>query len=388
MGYSERKVIIEKIEKIRKSKVITYFITTRPFLNTGMDTRDLREFYKHLAQFRDKKAEKIDLIIYSPGGDTVVGWALVNLIREFSEKFGVIVPYYAFSCATVVAIGADEIVMGRMASLGPIDPQVINPFNPENKQNQLIPISVEDIGGFISLLRDKFEMRNEELLAKLSERLATDVRPLALGNAYRLYIKAREDARKLLELHMDAIHEKPKIDKIIETLVEKLYYHLHHINRKEAKEIGLKVHQAEEFKEGSENLENLMWELYLDYEKELHIFDPYKDELPSTGNVREISIKFIESISSSSQNILQQYWREMEFPEGSYLSSVSGVLGVYIPPHFITSTNTGTGGYAAIVGQQQQQGLITAQVIPIQFNGQAVYINKKIYDKKEYVIWR
>ena len=134
MGYNERKQIIEKIERLRGSKVITYFITTRPFLNTGMESRDLREFYKHLEQFKDEKAEKIDLIVYSPGGETVVGWALVNLIREFSKQFGVIVPYYAFSCATTVAIGSDEIVMGRMASLGPIDPQVINPFNPENKQ--------------------------------------------------------------------------------------------------------------------------------------------------------------------------------------------------------------------------------------------------------------
>jgi len=203
MGYTERKQIIEKIERIRGSKVITYVVTTRPFLNTGMEIRDLREFYKHLEQFRDKKTKQIDLLIYSPGGETIVGWALVNLIREFSEKFAVLVPYNAFSCATVVSIGADEIIMGKMGSLGPIDPQVINPFNPE-KQNQPIPISVEDIGGFISLLRDKFEMRDEKLLAKLSERLATDIRPLALGYAYRQYIKARDDARKLLELHMDA----------------------------------------------------------------------------------------------------------------------------------------------------------------------------------------
>jgi len=387
MSYSERKEIIKKIENLRKSKVITYFITTRPFLNTAMDTRDLREFYNQLEQFKNAKAEKIDLIIYSPGGDTVVGWALVNLIREFSNKFEVIIPYYAFSCATTVAIGSDEIIMGRMASLGPIDPQVINPFNPENKQNQFIPISVEDIGGFISLLRDKFEMRDEELLAKLAERLATDIRPLALGNAYRLYIKAREDARKLLELHMDAIHDKPKIDKIVETLVEKLYYHMHHINRKEAKDIGLKIHYAEEFTENSENLEDLIWELYLDYEKELKIFEPYKDEIPTTGDIREIPVKFIESASRSCQNILQQYWKHMDFPEGTYLSNANGALGVYIPPHFMSVPNTPVAAYG-VGGQLPPTSLINAQVVPIQFQGQAVCINDRIYEKKEYTIWR
>jgi hypothetical protein len=278
-----------------------------------------------------------------------------------------------------------------MGSLGPIDPQVINPFNPD-KQNQPIPISVEDIGGFISLLRDKFEMRDEKLLAKLSERLATDIRPLALGYAYRQYIKAREDARKLLELHMDPIHDKPKIDKIIETLVEKLYFHLHHINRKEAKAIGLKIKYAEEFISGSvgtkdlENLEHLIWDLYLDYEKELSIFLPYKDELPQAGGLREIPIKLIESTTLSCQNILQQYWRDMEFPEGTYLSNSNGLLGVYIPPHFISPPNMGVAAYGQ--PQQPQQILINALVIPIQFQGQAVYINKKIFEKREYNIWR
>jgi hypothetical protein len=382
MGYAERKQIIEKIERLRGSKIITYAVTTRPFLNTGMEARDLREFYKHLEQFRDEKTEIIDLFIYSPGGETIVGWALVNLIREFSKKFGILVPYNAFSCATVVSIGADEIIMGKMGSLGPIDPQVINPFNPE-KQNQPIPISVEDIGGFISLLRDKFEMRDEKLLAKLSERLATDIRPLALGYAYRQYIKAREDARKLLELHMDPIHEKPKIDKIIEILVEKLYFHLHHINRKEAQEIGLKIKYAEEFQEGTENLEHLIWDLYLDYEKELLIHQPYRDELPTTGDVREIPLKFIESSVLSSQNILEQRWTDMGFPEGTYLSNINGVLGVFIPPHIMTVSQPTYGNQPPPINQ-----LIGGQVVAIQFQAPVVYIDEKIYEKREFNTWR
>ena len=400
MGYTDRKAIIDKIEELRGSKVITYFITTRPFLNTGMEIRDLREFYKHLERYKDEKAEKIDLIIYSPGGETIVGWALVNLIREFSKKFGVLIPFNAFSCATVVSIGSDEIVMGRMGSLGPIDPQVINPFNPE-KNNQPIPISVEDIGGFISLLRDKFEMRDEDLLAKLSERLATDIRPLALGYAYRQYIKAREDARKLLELHMDAIHEKPKIDKIIETLVEKLYFHLHHINRNEAKDIGLKIKYAEEFTSGSkdtgnfENLEDLLWNLYLDYEKDLRIHEPYKDELPRTGEIREIPLKFIESSSLSTQCILEQKWINMDFPEGSYLANVNGALGVFIPPQFMTVPNPNYMQSAAYTGiplqNTQPEKLIQfvgGQIVAIHFQGAPVYINKEIYEKREVTIWR
>ncbi len=286
-------------------------------------------------------------------------------MAQFTDKFGILVPHNAFSCATCVALGANEIVMSKTGTLGPIDPQVANEFNPE-KQGVPIPISVEDIGGFISLLKDKFEMKNETHLAKLSERLATDIRPLALGNAYRLYIKAREDARKLLELHMDPIHDKTRIDKIIEMFVEKLYYHGHHVNRREAKKIGVNVINAETVQSNGDNLEKLMLQLYLDYENDLKMKTPYHDELPPDGQSRlEISIKYIESNRSSSVYIIDQEWVDMGFPEGSKLSIANNIPAVYIPP-------------------SQAPG----QIIPIRFQGQPVCIGNKIYEKRESSFWK
>ena len=58
MGYEERKGIIEKIETLRKSKVITYVITTRPKINTMMDTKDLRVIYDHLENNSKSKYDK------------------------------------------------------------------------------------------------------------------------------------------------------------------------------------------------------------------------------------------------------------------------------------------------------------------------------------------
>lgn len=363
MSYGERKEIIKKIEKLRNSKVITYVITTRPNIRTMMETKDLREIYDHLNDDSKSKYDSIDLFIYSLGGETVVGWALVNLIREFTDKFGILVPHNAFSCATCVALGANEIVMSKTGTLGPIDPQVANEFNPE-KQGIPIPISVEDIGGFISLLKDKFEMKNEAHLAKLSERLATDIRPLALGNAYRLYIKARDDARKLLELHMNPIHDKTKIDKIIETFVEKLYYHGHHVNRREAKKIGVNITFAESVQNKEDYLEKLMWQLYLDYENDLKMKIPYKDELPPNGKSRlEIPIKYIESIKSSSVYIIEQEWVDMGFPEGSKLSVANNVPAVYVPSN-------------------------PPQILPMRFQGQPVCIGNKVYEKRESSFWK
>ena len=114
MGREERQKLISEIETLRCSKVITYMITTKPGVPSQIDTVDLREMYDHLLKIG--KAEKIDLVIYSLGGTATVAWALSNLIREFTEKFTVLVPSFAFSCATAIALGANNIIMGKMGT--------------------------------------------------------------------------------------------------------------------------------------------------------------------------------------------------------------------------------------------------------------------------------
>lgn len=65
----------------------------------------------------------IDLLLHSPGGFGEVAEKLVAMCRSRCEEFRVIVPNYAKSAATMVALGADVIVMGAPSELGPIDPQ-------------------------------------------------------------------------------------------------------------------------------------------------------------------------------------------------------------------------------------------------------------------------
>jgi len=63
MTYQDRKKIIKEIEDIRKTKVITYVISTRPNITTMIEPDDLRFFYEHLndGSFSGKD---VDLFIY------------------------------------------------------------------------------------------------------------------------------------------------------------------------------------------------------------------------------------------------------------------------------------------------------------------------------------
>ena len=79
--YADRKKIYEKIEKERNSKVIAYVTGDRPGLETriGADTPDV--FLEHLDKIG--KVNKISLILYTCGGDTLAAWNIINLFREF-----------------------------------------------------------------------------------------------------------------------------------------------------------------------------------------------------------------------------------------------------------------------------------------------------------------
>jgi hypothetical protein len=250
--------------------------------------------------------------------------------------------------------------------LGPIDPTVANDYNEKDQTTgETLSISVEDINGFTTLLNEKFKITDEALLTELHKIFATRVHPLALGNAYRHYLKSRDDARKLLELHMNPVKDKEKIENIIDTLVEKLYYHGHHITRNEAKSIKLNVKDAEKIRDkNNNNLADLLWRLYLDYENDLKFYTPFKDELPQRGKKNVIiPVKYIESSKHSSQHIIEQEWFDFGFPKGSKFSfTPDGHHAVYNPK--------------------------TKETIPIFFEGVPVIFNDKIYIKREQNYWK
>ena len=269
LDFAYRKPRIEKIEQLRTSKVICYVTSLRNGVAGQIADDAVREFIDHVRSFSDP-TQRIDMLLVSNGGDGVVPWRLMPLLREYAPWISVLVPYKAYSAATIMALGANEIVMHRYGVLGPIDPTVTNEFNPvEAASNRKLGISVEDVKAYIAFIKDTVGIKHEEELVRAIEILANKVHPLALGNVERFLSQSRLIARKLLTLHTDKT-ETHAIEGIIEALASKLFFHGHPINRVEAKEIGLKV--AENV---STELEELMWEVYCSYEQQLNFSETF-----------------------------------------------------------------------------------------------------------------
>lgn len=269
-----RRHLIGQIQEARKSKVICYVTGDRQHLQTRIAHDCHPLIFSHLRQIA--ASEKVDLFLYTTGGITVAGWGLVHLIREFCKEFGVLVPYKAWSCGTLICLGADEIVMGRLGQLGPIDPSTTTPFNPPipgapPAPQHMLPMNVEDIVSFIDLAKNEVGLRDDSGLVAALDNLGrmNPYAPLALGAAYRVRPQIVKLATGLLRLHMG---EQQEIDSIVDMLAKQLGSHDYLVRRKEAKEIGLKVTDA------SLDLETSMWELYSEYERLMDMNTPYSPE--------------------------------------------------------------------------------------------------------------
>ncbi len=65
----------------------------------------------------------LHLLLDSPGGDGETAVRLVRSAQERCRRLVVVVPGQAKSAATLLAMGAHEILMGPTSDLGPVDPQ-------------------------------------------------------------------------------------------------------------------------------------------------------------------------------------------------------------------------------------------------------------------------
>jgi rubrerythrin len=271
MAFAERLPLIKKLEGLRGSKVICYLNSLRPGMPGQMADDAIPELLDQLLAIPETPVEKLDLFLCSNGGDSVLPWRLVPVFRHFAKSFAVLVPYHAYSSATILALGANEIVMHPFGVLGPIDPTVTNEFNPQIQPGRLSGISVEDVKAYVNFVKQTVGITHEDELAQMLSILAEKVHPLALGNVERFLSQSRMIARKLLKTHMDLVSERD-IEDIVENLASKLYFHGHPINRSEAeKELRLKIaiDVPTEVEEG-------MWQLYTDFETEFRNREPFQ----------------------------------------------------------------------------------------------------------------
>jgi ClpP class serine protease len=124
----QRMQAIRAIEKSRSTRVITMIHRQEKRSLFGFSVSrhiDLEDAQTIIAAIKETPRDMpIDLVLHTPGGLVLAAMQIARAVEAHPAKVTVIVPVYAMSGGTLIALAADEIVLGEFSVLGPIDPQI------------------------------------------------------------------------------------------------------------------------------------------------------------------------------------------------------------------------------------------------------------------------
>jgi ClpP class serine protease len=130
MVNASRTRMLSQIEQERGSRIIllahrqeTLGFLGFPFFRY-IDINDAEQVIRAI-KLTDKEVP-IDIVLHTPGGLVLASLQIARAIARHPGKVTAIIPHYAMSGGTLIALAADEIVMSEHAVLGPVDPQIGN----------------------------------------------------------------------------------------------------------------------------------------------------------------------------------------------------------------------------------------------------------------------
>ena len=251
------------IEEYRGRPLIVYATSTRQGVPARMAGDAVREFIDQIEQI--EHGSKVDVLIHSTGGDALTAWKLMSLLRERFSSVTVLVPFMAFSAATIFSLGADEIIMHPNASLGPIDPQITI----RSKDGQERQFSFEDLGAFLRFVQDEVGISEQVHLTSIVDKLFLTVDPVGVGGAKRASELSTDVGERLLQMHMKDAEQRSQARSIAEGLNKSFFAHGDAVSRTRARELKLKI------AEDDPKLEALLWAAFLAIEDYMGLRTPF-----------------------------------------------------------------------------------------------------------------
>lgn len=283
----KRQELIKKIEDITKRKLIVY---TANFGNPASSIRqeDIPIMEDLLRTVSASGNQNVDLMLHSPGGELNPTEKMLLMIRNHFKNFRVIVPNSAKSAATMLALGSDEIVMGHLSEIGPIDPQILKSM----PNGRFMYISAYALTNSMDIIKRKIKKKEPY---ELFMPILSNIEPEMLDYCEKIISESKDIVKKWLTSYMLKGSQK-KAEKIVEALSSTKIFKTHGklISAEDAKKLGLKIRILSD----DEILWKLIWELY--YRSEIFL-----KESPNLAKLFETSESSINFNLSIQQIVLQ-----------------------------------------------------------------------------------
>ncbi|MBK9207627.1 MAG: ATP-dependent Clp protease proteolytic subunit [Anaerolineales bacterium] len=228
--FNKTQTIIKQVNKMLGGTMVTYFNNPRG----SVCHDDVLALFKLLEKIG--KQEKIYLFLKSSGGNGQASLRIVNLLRQYCNELVAVIPLECASAATMITLGANEILMGPMAYLTPVDTSLTHALSPIDRDNDRVSVSLDELTRVVRLWQSQKSDSSENPYQELFQH----VHPLVIGAVDRAESLSIMLCKELLAYH---IKDDETQENIASALNEKYPSHGYPILFEEAKRIGLKVNR-------------------------------------------------------------------------------------------------------------------------------------------------
>lgn len=227
--FDKTQEIVRQIEAMIDAPLITYWNSHRG----SVCNNDVIAFYELLESIG--KQETLYLFIKSDGGEGQASLRIVNLLRQYCNNLIAVIPLECASAATMMAIGANRIIMGPMAHLTAVDTSLTHELSPiDQRDNSRVGVSLDELNRVIRL----WNQEKKESVGNPYSDLYQFVHPLVIGAVDRADSLSVMICEELLSYHM---LDEETIKHIANILNSKYPSHSYPILKREAAKIGLNV---------------------------------------------------------------------------------------------------------------------------------------------------
>ena len=211
---------------------------------------------------KEKKYDKLDIILHSSGGDINATYQIIELLRAHSKELTAIIPIYAKSAATLFILSSKKVIMGELAELGPLDAQVIerkggtkiytSALNPFKTLEELQRFAIQTLDITVKLILARAEHSIEEAIklsidfvSKILPPLFSQIKVEKMGENSRALEVGREYGKRLLKRY-SMFQREDKRESILRRLIYQYPSHGYVIDYKEMQDMGFEVEFPEE----------------------------------------------------------------------------------------------------------------------------------------------
>ena len=226
--FAKTQMVIEKAAKLLGGPLITYWNNPRG----SVCSNDVIALYEVLERLGFH--ETIYLFLKSDGGSGQVSLRMVNLLRQHCKNLVALVPLECASAATLITLGANQILMGPTAYLTAVDTSLNHALSPLDRDNDRVSVNLDEVNRVIRRWRSEQGSSVENPYKSLFGY----VHPLVIGAVDRAESLSVMLCRELLAYH---IGDEDRANEIAATLNSKYPSHSYPILLNEAKKIGLNV---------------------------------------------------------------------------------------------------------------------------------------------------